>query len=637
MRGLQQFTIKSRLTLLVGLFIAGFVGFGAMAYRTLDTLKVHGPFYQRIVQGKDVIADVLPPPKYIIESYLVTLQMLDESSPEGRQRLAHRFANLKAEYETRQGFWMRELPEGQLRDMMVQSSDTPAMEFFRVAEEQFIPAVLEGNGARARSISRRALKPLYEEHRAVVDKIVKLAMARTREEELATGTLIHSRTAFLVLFGVLVLGGVSLFTWANARQITGSLDETVHVLESVAGGDLGQVLAIDSKDEIGRMATALNETVTSLRNAFHNLELAKRREAAQANDLRAKVDEILAAVRAAAHGDLTQRVGVTGTDAIGQLGDGLNQFFETMRGNVATLAQNAERLARASTQLSDVSEQMSVSAEETSSQAGAATSAAQKVSASVRAVATVTEQVTAATQEIARSTVEAAEVGGEAVKVAATTNQMIAKLDASSAEIGKVMELITSIAKKVNLLALNATIEAARAGEAGKGFAVVAGEVKELARQTSKATGDVRRRIAAIQADSREAVDAIAEIGTIIHQINDIQTKIAHAAEEQATNTSTIGAHVAAATTNSREIARSTIDVAQFAEGTTTGAGDTRQAANELSRMASELQRLVSQFRIDAQCPGRSVDPRPGAPSEPDTGHWEPGTAFYRVVGAAAE
>jgi methyl-accepting chemotaxis protein len=628
MRGLGQFSIRTRLTLLVGLFIAGFVGFGAVAYHTLDTLKVNGPFYRRIVQGKDVIADVLPPPKYIIESYLVTLQMLETGDQERRHRLAQRFAALKAEYENRQTFWERDLSEGKLKTLMTSTSDAPAMEFYRVAESQFIPAVLAGNDAKARHVARSTLRPLYDRHRAAIDQVVKLATERTRDDEQSTRALVYQRMALLVTFGALLLLGVSLFTWANTRQITRSLDETVEVLECVAGGDLGQVLEIESKDEIGRMATALNQMVSSLRNAFHNLELAKRREAAQANDLRAKVDQILAVVRAAGQGDLTQPLAVSGSDAIGQLGEGLNHFFASLRRSLATLNENATKLKLASTKLSDVSEQMSVSADETSAQAGAAFAAAQKVGKSVRAAATVTEQVTAATEEIARSTGAAAEVGAEAVKVATTTNETIAKLDASSAEIGKVIELITGIARKVNLLALNATIEAARAGESGRGFAVVANEVKELARQTAKATGDVRRRIAAIQSDSREAVDAIAEIGTIIHQINEIQTTIAAAAEEQAANTRAISSHVAEATKVSTEIARSTTDVAQFAEGTTLASGDTRAAAGELSRMASELQRLVSQFRIGEPPPAASGSGLHEATHE---------SAFYSVYSGAAD
>src|SRR5207302_9996194 len=134
-----------------------------------------------------------------------------------------------------------------------------------------------------------------------------------------------------------------------------------------------------------------------------------------------------------------------------------------------------------------------------------------------------------------------------AVQTAHSADVNVGKLGVSSAEIGEVIKVITSIAQQTNLLALNATIEAARAGEAGKGFAVVANEVKELAKQTAKATDDISRKITAIQADTKGAVEAIGQIGQIIDQINDIQNTIATAVEEQTAVTGEISRNVAEA------------------------------------------------------------------------------------------
>ena len=159
-------------------------------------------------------------------------------------------------------------------------------------------------------------------------------------------------------------------------------------------------------------------------------------------------------------------------------------------------------------------------------------------------------------------------------------------------------KVITSIAQQTNLLALNATIEAARAGEAGKGFAVVANEVKELAKETAKATEEIGQKIDAIQGDTKAAVRAIGEISQIINQINDISNTIASAVEEQTATTNEIGRNVTEAAKGTEEIARNISGVATAAESTTSGAGDTQKAAIELSRMANELQSLVSRFRI---------------------------------------
>jgi methyl-accepting chemotaxis protein len=188
-------------------------------------------------------------------------------------------------------------------------------------------------------------------------------------------------------------------------------------------------------------------------------------------------------------------------------------------------------------------------------------------------------------------------VATSAVKVADKTNATVSKLGESSVEIGNVIKVITLIAQQTNLLALNATIEAARAGEAGKGFAVVANEVKELAKQTAKATEDIGRKIEAIQTDTKGAVDAIAQIGRIISQINDIQSSIASAVEQQTATTAEISRSVNEAALGSREIAQNVMGVAQAARSTTEGAANTKGSADELSRMAVELQRLVTQLK----------------------------------------
>jgi len=263
----------------------------------------------------------------------------------------------------------------------------------------------------------------------------------------------------------------------------------------------------------------------------------------------------------------------------------------------SSLDETAGALASSASELTAVSQQMAANAEETAAQAGVASAAAEQVSANVATVATGTEEMGASIKEIAKSANEAARVATSAVKVAERTNKTVAKLGESSAEIGNVIKVITSIAQQTNLLALNATIEAARAGEAGKGFAVVANEVKELAKQTAKATEDISRKIEAIQGDTKGAVEAIAQISTIINQINDIQNTIASAVEEQTATTGEISRNVNEAAKGSNEIAQNITGVAQAARSTTEGAANTKTSADELSRLAINLQKLVSQLK----------------------------------------
>jgi methyl-accepting chemotaxis protein len=241
---------------------------------------------------------------------------------------------------------------------------------------------------------------------------------------------------------------------------------------------------------------------------------------------------------------------------------------------------------------------MAINSRSNAEKARLVTDSSGRVAANVETVAAGTEQMTASIREISRSASHAAKVATDAVTVAESTNRTVAKLGDSSAEIGQVVKVITSIAQQTNLLALNATIEAARAGEAGKGFAVVANEVKELAKETAKATEDISKRIVAIQGDTQEAVKAIDHIGKIIGEINDIQSSIASAVEQQTATTNEMARNVADAARSTNDIRDNIVTVAEGSEEASRGAADALSAANALASMASELQTLVGRFRI---------------------------------------
>ena len=315
-----------------------------------------------------------------------------------------------------------------------------------------------------------------------------------------------------------------------------------------------------------------------------------------AQELERKVEQLLGTVDKAAHGDLTQKVEVIGDDAIGRVGEGLQRLLETMRSSVEKISQNASSLGGASEELSVVSKSMTESAQQTTTEANVASTTTEQVNHNVQTVAAAAEEMSASIREIAKNAADAARVATSAVEVADTTNTVVTKLGESSADIGKVIKVITSIAQQTNLLALNATIEAARAGEAGKGFAVVANEVKELAKETAKATEDIGQRIEAIQADTTSAVTAIGQISDIINQINDLQTAIAGAVEEQTATTNEITRNVADAARGSSEISQNISSVAQAAQSTSEGASNAEAASTELATMAAELRTLVGNF-----------------------------------------
>jgi methyl-accepting chemotaxis protein len=272
-------------------------------------------------------------------------------------------------------------------------------------------------------------------------------------------------------------------------------------------------------------------------------------------------------------------------------------FWVLARSIVRPLRRFATALAASSAELSSVSQDMSSNADETSAQANVVAAAAEQVTRNMHTVGTATEEMTATIREIAKNAHEAAKVASSAVRSAELTNATMSNLGVSSGEIGKVVKVITSIAEQTNLLALNATIEAARAGEAGKGFAVVASEVKELAKETAKATAGISLKIESIQGNTRGAIETISEIRGIIGQISDISTTIATAVEEQAATTNEIARNVSEAVRGSSEVTENIAAVAIAARSTSGGAAGTQRAAQELAHMAVGLQNLVGRAR----------------------------------------
>jgi hypothetical protein len=268
---------------------------------------------------------------------------------------------------------------------------------------------------------------------------------------------------------------------------------------------------------------------------------------------------------------------------------------EDLKRLLSQIGQSSEGLTMSSEELTGVSQQMAGAAEETSVQANVVSAASEQVSKNIEVVATSAEELMASIREISKSSNEAARVAKNAVAVADQTNQRIGKLGESSIEIGKVIKVITSIAEQTNLLALNATIEAARAGEAGKGFAVVANEVKELAKQTAQATEEIGQKIGAIQTDTKDAVQAIGEISSIINQVNDISNTIASAVEEQTVTTTEIGRNVQEAAKGSGEISNNIAGVATAAKTTAEGAQRVQHSSQSVNEMAGQLGQLVTQ------------------------------------------
>ncbi|WP_432986166.1 methyl-accepting chemotaxis protein [Dactylosporangium sp. CA-233914] len=297
-------------------------------------------------------------------------------------------------------------------------------------------------------------------------------------------------------------------------------------------------------------------------------------------------------------GDLTKRLAVSGHDEFTTVSREFNTFVDKVAATVRTIGGSAQTVAVASQRLTDTSTRIMASAQETAAQSGIIVNSADEVSDNVRTVATGAEQMSASIQQIAGTAAEAARVGGQTAELTQSAFDLIGRLSGSSRQIGDVVKVITDIAGQTNLLALNATIEAARAGESGKGFAVVANEVKELAQETGRATGDIAAKVASIQSDTTAATEAINQIVEITGRLGDYQHTIAAAVEEQTATTNEMSRNISRAAAGSAGIAANISTISDAARVTTGGVEETRTAAEELSEMSRDLRELVGQFRV---------------------------------------
>jgi methyl-accepting chemotaxis protein len=382
----------------------------------------------------------------------------------------------------------------------------------------------------------------------------------------------------LIVIGVLAVV-FGLGVWRVSRSITRRMHSTVGALQALAAGDLSRSVEDRARDELGLMGAALNGATGALNAVVGELGvmIAASREG-----------------RLEVRGDAARYNG-----AYAELVVGTNSVLDNLAQPLRVMADTSDAIASSSTELTSVSRELGSNAAGTLSQMLVVSDAARQVSRTTQALATSTDEMAATIKEIAANAANSARVAGQAVHAAERTNTVINKLGGSAAQIGNVVKVITAIAQQTNLLALNATIEAARAGEAGKGFAVVANEVKELAKETAKATGDIELSVQSIQTDTEEAVAAIASIGSVISQISDMASAIATAVEQQSATTNEMGRNVSEAAKGAGDIANNIGSVSEVAQSTATGAGQALNAATGLARMAAELKQHVSTFTFE--------------------------------------
>jgi len=278
MKNSGQLTIKMRFMIILGTLVIGFSLFGVATFKAMNTVNLSSPIYQRIVQGKDIIADVLPPPEYIIESYLVALQLAQTTDPSEISALVTRFQTLKAEYESRHHYWLGQSLEQQLHDALLKTAYQTAQAFYHEADQRFLPSIQAGDRAGLLA-SLLQMRRAYEEHRVAINEVVKLATARNVEDEAQAR---NTRDWYKI-----VLAGIFVFSVAIAvvltvlisRSILRSLKTIQQVAGAIAGGHLNSSIDIHQKDEVGDLLRAMKAMQDAINAFFADLEIMAQKHA----------------------------------------------------------------------------------------------------------------------------------------------------------------------------------------------------------------------------------------------------------------------------------------------------------------------------------------------------------------------
>ncbi len=533
----------------------------------MATISVGGPISDDNQQASDLVADILPPPVYILESYLEARLAMAE--PARRDRHAERLTRLRGEFDARQKHWAASTLPDDLK-AQVRKVETPARRFYAEVEQNFLPSLKRGDEAAARQSVAR-LAAAYTDHRREIDRLVEqtaVYQASTREtgESYVTLAFVAMAVAGLVL--LLVLAGANLLL---RRHLVDPLKAVSGVMWRMAEGDLKAEARLDKPmGEIAEMMSAIEV-------------FRKSSQACLAADVQAGVvRELTLGLEALASRNLAYRITASFPPEFDPLRISFNSATETLCAVVTQTASSATNVLNGAAEIRSASGDL---AQRTEQQA-----------ANIEESAAAMREVTGMVQQTARSAIEVgqqvSDAHGSATEggmVVTRAVEAMGQIQKSANEITSIIDVIDGIAFQTNLLALNAGVEAARAGESGKGFAVVANEVRALAQRSADAASDIKALIGASHASVAEGVALVDETGTVLTRIgervaaiNDRIAEIADSAQAQALRLQHVNQAVG--------------DMDKMTQQNAAMVEQSNAAARSLADEANDLARLVEGF-----------------------------------------
>jgi methyl-accepting chemotaxis protein len=535
-----------KLNLMSGSAVMGLLLFAFLAFATLQAVRINSPMYQKIALGYLLAGDCYDPPASLVAALPPAIAAEDATTPEETQRDVELLRQAGHAFEASHKHYQEALPDGAIRDLMRTESYPTGHEWFTIAEQEYIPALLSGDHEKARKIRIEKMDPIFAHHKAANDRLASLTGDWIPSLEKQAAAIVRARSLELGLIFLVMVVMLWLVGFAISRGIVGPVRRTVEVLSAMAEGDLSQSLEIDSKDEMREVADALNRTIESFRQVLSAISDAAGRTAAASAELTATAQDT--SRRTQEHSHQTH--------------------------------QAASAMVEMSAAIQEVSK--------------AAKSAASSGSA--------TEAAASAGHHLVEETMR---VIREAAEITSRAAGQIGSLGRSSEEIGKIVGVIEEIASQTNLLALNAAIEAARAGEQGRGFAVVAGEVRRLAERTTTATQEIGGMIASIQMEIVKAVEVMAAGQTQVSQgltkseeCSTALGRIVTLARDADGTVQQIATAVVQQTTAVNQVTENMSAISGFTQHASSAGEQTVEACNELTRLASELEHRVQDFQI---------------------------------------